>query len=267
MNVRLEGLVGVAAHGADAAEFLNRLLTQDNRELAVGASQATARLDDRGRLQALYSLFRVEDRTWILVAESGTGQAHADWLDRYLFSEDVVLRAIDGGGWFTDEAPDSAAQGLRCPRLRWGRDGFDVLESPVPADAVGYESLDAMRIRLGELAWPDDVPPGALLHDVGLGGVASLHKGCFLGQETVHRVVARGEVRKALVGLVLSESASSFASIERDGAVIGRVGRVGLDPSLGRIALGVVRKPFDQVGTQVEVGAARAEVVALPMSG
>ena len=49
-------------------------------------------------------------------------------------------------------------------------------------------------------------------------------KGCYMGQETVSRIVHMGQVRKILMGLRLSEGRASVDSVVlRDGREVGKV--------------------------------------------
>jgi folate-binding protein YgfZ len=260
MIVRLGRLAALRVTGTDAADLLGRILSNDVHRLGVGDVQDTARLDDRGRVAALYRLARVATDAFVLMADGGAAAEHAAGLDRYVFGEDVRIDVLAESGWWTDGiAPTDAVS-----RSRYGRDGWDV-PGPAPADAVDESAMEPLRVRSGALRWPDDAPSNALLSDLGMSSVASLTKGCYPGQETVQRQFSRGEVRRALVGLRLDGPAPAGAPLVDDGDVLGRLGLPASDPDLGWISLGVVRRPHDRVGTHLRAGERRAQVVALPM--
>ena len=113
-----------------------------------------------------------------------------------------------------------------------------------------------------------DITADNLLHETGL--VAEYHspsKGCYVGQEVVARLEARGgNVNKLLRGLRLSAPASPGAAIEAgDGKEIGRITSAGTSESLGAIAMGYVHRSAAAPGTEVRVGGASARVEALPL--
>ena len=102
-----------------------------------------------------------------------------------------------------------------------------------------------------------------LLHETGL--VAECHspaKGCYVGQEVVARLEARGgNVNKALRGLRLSAPAAAGATVHAGGREVGRVTTAAVSPRLGPIALAYVHRGHFASGTAVEVDGAPATVV------
>jgi tRNA-modifying protein YgfZ len=108
-----------------------------------------------------------------------------------------------------------------------------------------------------------DVTEENLLHETGLVGEChSPAKGCYVGQEVVARLEARGgNVNKALRGLRLSAPASAGAAVTVEGRDVGRVTTAGVSPRLGPIALAYVHRSHFAPGTAVEVGGAPATVV------
>jgi folate-binding protein YgfZ len=131
------------------------------------------------------------------------------------------------------------------------------------ARAIGRAALDALRVEALRPWFGSDVSEGNLLHETGL--LAECHsptKGCYVGQEIVARLSARGgNVNKALRGLRLSAPAQAGDAITTDGREVGRVTTAALSPRLGPIALGYVHRSHFAAGTCVEVGGAGATVV------
>ncbi|HJS59703.1 MAG TPA: glycine cleavage T C-terminal barrel domain-containing protein [Vicinamibacteria bacterium] len=128
------------------------------------------------------------------------------------------------------------------------------------------EAFDALRIEEGRPLFGVDVTEDNLLHETGL--LAEYHsstKGCYVGQETVARLEARGgHVNKALRGLRLSRAAAPGATIQVDGQEIGRLTSAGVSDRLGPIAMGYVHRNHFAPGTAVVVDGAPASVTALP---
>jgi folate-binding protein YgfZ len=128
---------------------------------------------------------------------------------------------------------------------------------------VGHDALDVLRVEMLRPWYGSDVSEENLLHETGL--VAECHspaKGCYIGQEVVARLEARGgNVNKALRGLRLSAPASAGSAVTLEGREIGRVTTAAVSPRLGPIALAYVHRAHIAPGAGVEVGGAPATVV------
>lgn len=160
---------------------------------------------------------------------------------------------------------------------------------------VGWAAFNACRIEAGtplfgidfELAEPavpgakpqagEDPSPraaGVLPAETGLlDRAVSFVKGCYLGQEVVARMHARGQVARKLVGLKLDNGMLPIAGehvFDEKQNQIGAITSSTMSPVLSdaAIALAIVKKPFFEPGKVVHVpaeGAIReAKVVALP---
>ena len=163
-----------------------------------------------------------------------------------------VARAGDlpGGGFVLHASPEGA------------RGAWDAL-SRSGARPVGLDALDARRIETFRPWWGDDVTEENLLHETGLvPEVVSFHKGCYVGQEIVARVDARGgHVNKALRGLRLLAPVAPGAAVTVGGKSVGRVTTPGTSPRLGPIALAYVHRDHFASGTAVEADGRPATVV------
>lgn len=160
---------------------------------------------------------------------------------------------------------------------------------------VGWAAFNAARIEAGtpifgidfELAEPsvpgakpkpDDEntpkPQGVLPAETGLlDRAVSFTKGCYLGQEIVARMHARGQVARKLVGLKVDDDALPIAGehvFDDQENQIGVITSSTMSPMLSdaAIALAIVRKPHFDPGRSVIVPAEgkmrKAQVVALP---
>jgi folate-binding protein YgfZ len=161
-------------------------------------------------------------------------------------------------------------------RDRCGRGGFDVY-APAAAIATLHdlpprspEIAEAERVALGEVRWPNDMPVRLLLHELGLRDrVCSFEKGCYIGQEVVHRIDVMGQLRRALVGVRADAAFASGAEVIVGDEVVGRVTSPAAHPRLGHIGLAVVRKPNDTAGLPIvlrwEGGETTGLTATLPM--
>jgi len=167
-----------------------------------------------------------------------------------------IVRASDfpAGGWAVHVAPEHAA---------------DVRAALIAAGAVriGEATLDALRVEDGRPWYGRDVTEDNLLHETGL--VAEYHspaKGCYVGQEVIARLEARGaHVNKVLRGLRLQAPVEAGAVVHAEGKDVGMVTTSGVSPRLGAIAMAFLHRSRNEVGSTVEVEGQGAVVAALPL--
>jgi folate-binding protein YgfZ len=169
-----------------------------------------------------------------------------------------IVRASDfpAGGWAIQTSPEQAAE-VRAALIAAG------------AVAIGEGTLDVLRVEDGRPWYGRDVTEDNLLHETGL--VAEYHaptKGCYVGQEVIARLEARGaNVNKVLRGLRLAAPVERGAALHADGKDVGVVTTSGVSPRLGAIAMAFVHRSRADAGTVVEVAGAPATVTILPITG
>lgn len=164
----------------------------------------------------------------------------------------LVARASDlpGGGVVVHASPEDAAA-VREALLAAG------------ARPVGRETLDLLRVEAIRPWCGPDVTEDNILHETGLlSEYASFTKGCYVGQEVVARLDARGgHVNKALRGLRLSAPVPPGTPLLAGDKEVGRVTTPAVSPRLGPIALGYVHRSHFGAGTSLRAGEAAATVV------
>jgi folate-binding protein YgfZ len=141
---------------------------------------------------------------------------------------------------------------------------------------VGWAAYNACRIEGGrplfDIDFGNSADPDLSVLPAEAGQFAravSVTKGCYLGQEIVARMHARGQVAKQLVGLRVEADALPVAGatlFDANDNQIGVVTSSTVSPVLSNasIALGYLKKPFFAIGTKVKVpaeGAMRDAVV------
>jgi len=169
-----------------------------------------------------------------------------------------IARAGDlpAAGWVVHAAPPDAGA---------------VREALVAAGAVPVSgaTLDVLRIEDGRPWYGPDVTAENLLHETGLvGEYHSPSKGCYVGQEVIARLDARGgNVNKILRGLRLGAPVVAGATLSVDGRDVGRVTTAGVSPRLGPIAMAFVHRSAAEPGTKVDVDGTTGTVGVLPLAG
>jgi glycine cleavage system T protein len=139
------------------------------------------------------------------------------------------------------------------------------------ACAVGLEALETLRIESGIAVCGQELTEETIPVEANLLEAISYTKGCYIGQEVIARIDARGHVNRRLVGLVLDgeilpAQGAPVVSPERE---VGWVTSATYSPALQQnIALGYVRREVLNPGTHLEVQAngttLGATVVELP---
>jgi tRNA-modifying protein YgfZ len=184
-----------------------------------------------------------------------------------LAAEEHVAVTIAGKAALVVAAGDLPAGGLVLHVEADGRK--DVEAALVEAGAVRLDrgALDALRIEEGRAWFGPDVTSENLLHEMGhVAEYVSFSKGCYVGQEVVARLDARGgNVNKALRGLRLEAPTTAGTVLRAGEKEIGRVTTAAVSPRLGPLALAYVHRSHFEPGTVVEAGGLAATVASLPL--
>jgi folate-binding protein YgfZ len=227
--------------GRDRATFLHAMLSNDIKGLAAGRGGGAALLDVHGKVQALMTVWALEDRL-LLVLPAGLAVKTTEALDHYMFSEKATFRdATSEWSLLMLAGPQAAAlvrrlTGVEPPTATWShslatlagvevrlvRGAGETGEAEVwvvstvaqgpgvwtallagGARPVGLTASESLRLETGTPRWGHDVDATVLLPEIPLEGLVSYTKGCYLGQEVVVRIRDRGHVNRHLRGLVV----------------------------------------------------------------
>jgi folate-binding protein YgfZ len=166
--------------------------------------------------------------------------------------EVVVARAGDlpGGGFVLHASPEHAPRAWKAL-------------AEAGARPVGREALDARRVEDLRPWYGFDITEENLLHETGLlDELRSTTKGCYVGQEVVARLDARGgHVNKALRRLRLSAPTAPGSPVLAEEKEVGRITTPATSPRYGPIALGWVHRSHFDPGQELSVAGAPATVV------
>jgi tRNA-modifying protein YgfZ len=293
----------LALTGAEAVEFLNGQVTNELADLRPGEGRYAAFLTHKGKMLGdLRVLARGDAREdapseLLLDTERVALQALFDMIIRFKLGYAVELhkRTLERGilsligpradavagtpALARDEHANAAVQfeGLGAIAART-QDGIDLICAAEDTDAlraaliahgaqqVSETAAECLRIERGRPRFGVDIDENTIPQEAGLNERAvSFTKGCYVGQETVARLHYRGKPNRHLRGLRLSAPASGREELRLGERVVGHVGSTAVSPSLGPIALALVRREV-QPGSTLSVGerALSAEVVELP---
>lgn len=262
----------VWVEGPEAERFLQGTLTNDVAALAPGRSAEALLLDVKGHIRHAMHVHRDGPEAFTLVAAAESGPALAADLEDLHVAEDLEIFADSAQMAVTNAAGavESDIEILLRPGLRGlvGADPAAVGEA-LGVPVVQGAAVEAVRVAAGVIDPGGAGGRGPLVQEAGLEDVAvSFSKGCYLGQETVARVAHRGHVNRTPRGLRLSGPVATGAAVELEGREVGRVAASVVHPSLGPIAVAILRGEVPD-GAEVAVAGAAgapARVTGLPLS-
>jgi folate-binding protein YgfZ len=273
--------------GPDRVDFAQGQMTNDLKAAPTPGVVACCFLNVRGQIEFFARAYKRQDDVYLHLA-AGQAEGLAARLRRYVIFDQVELADVTAElgtvhvwnaqtvpGW-TADGPDAqtferAGGTVLAGRVnRTGRPGVDLhyltrLESEVLAALGGEETslatLDAARVRAGIPDVTRDGFTGTLLPEIGLdvGGplpAISYRKGCYVGQEIMARLEARGNARYHLARLA-GAGLPDHAGVTRGGKVVGQSGLHADGLSLARL-----RRELAP-GEAVEVGGVPATVELL----
>ena len=288
--------------GADRIDFVQGQVSHDVRELADGGVRDALLLDHRGRPQADLVMVRRERDVFVAVDDDRGGVVR-DSLGAHVIFDQVVIEALDERlASFVVSGAEALAvlrDALAIEQLpttpdtviQVGWRGADVMlharqrglsaavdvhllsEHLAPlwttlaaggAVSIGERALATARVAAGIAAAAAE-GVDALPQEAGLEARISYRKGCYLGQEIMARVEARGNVRRSLATLALegAPALDDVGLVGDDGRPAGRVGTVAPWPDGGWTALAVVRNEV-RVDAQVRTERVAARVLGRP---
>jgi folate-binding protein YgfZ len=176
--------------GPDALSYLQSQLSQDLRDMGLGASTWSFLLQPTGKIDVLVRVWRTADDTFVLDTDAGFGEVLVARLQRFKIRVRAEVTALP---WRCVAVRGGAIDGL----VAWGV-GADLLGEdvqPPPSVEPGNEAdLLAARIEAGWPAMGSEIVPGETIPaESGIVAAAvSFTKGCYPGQELVERMDSRG---------------------------------------------------------------------------
>ncbi|QQS34098.1 MAG: hypothetical protein IPM50_05850 [Acidobacteriota bacterium] len=258
----------VAVWGGEAVQFLDGLITNDVKTLGDGEQMLAAFPNAQGRLLAVVRVRRDGDR-FLIETEEATREKVFQNLFRFTFAGDFFVEDLSDQFRYLETfgaEPPASAGGLMFAGRSTGY--FAPHDRPLPDGPIPIsdELYETLRIESGVPKFGIDMDETTIVPELGIDGLISYNKGCYIGQEIIARIHFRGHVAKQLTGLVSTDGlgpGNELTSPECKPA--GRITSVTFSPKLGKtIALAYVRYDFLAPGTELLAGETRAEVSELP---
>jgi tRNA-modifying protein YgfZ len=205
----------VRVAGPDAAEYLQRMVSNDVEALAVGDACPALLLTAKARVIAPLVVLRRGGDVFLLLTEPGLGAVVSAHLTRMRLrarceiepeEHESVIVFGDDSGFATD-----------WPGVR---EALDAGLEPT----LSEEELELRRIEAGVPRWEHEIDDRILPAEAALDEThVSFSKGCYPGQEPVARLHYRGHPNRRLRVVELDDVPEQDARLLHDGREVGRV--------------------------------------------
>ncbi len=279
----------IAVWGKEAVQFLDGLISNDMKTLGDGEIMLAAFPNAQGRLLAVVRVRRQGDR-YLFETEEAMREKVFTNLFRFTFAGDFFVEDLsDSYAYF--ELFNMSDRVASSGGVNFGESSTIVESESVSkfrdellsanAAEISNQLHEILRIESGTPRYGIDMDDTTIVPELGLDGLISYNKGCYIGQEIIARIHFRGHVAKRLTGLVLSEppavaggltSPSSDADTNdalviqsSEGKNAGRMTSSTYSPNLEKtIALAYVRYDYLAAGTELTANGIKAIVTDLP---
>lgn len=291
--------------GRDRTRWLNGMVSNNIRDLAVGNGIYAFLLTPQGHIQAdAYAFNRGE--SLLVETERSQGETVLRIFRKYIIMDKVEIEDVsEKVAVFALAGPKSGevvasvgattnltalqfneinCNGMKLTVVRGDNPGFPNYEIWVPADqadAIGNallqagaievheQTLETFRILCGIPKLGQDTREKTLPQETGQERALNFNKGCYIGQEIVERIRARGAVHRTFVGFEVEGTVPAAGTkIQSEGKEVGEITSIAAEPLKGkRLALGYLRREFLATDKTLTAGQAEVKAVTLPFSG
>jgi aminomethyltransferase len=281
----------IATEGPQAAELLQRLLSNDISKVQVGGAQYSCLCnEDGGVLDDLFT-YRLADEQYLTVTNAANHQRDLEWFEAHAVEFNVQVKdrieafamlAVQGPEargivarlasdelpvrFRTEELLISGCPTLVCGTGYTGEDGVELLVAPEDARTVwdaligagaspaGLGARDTLRLEVNYCLYGNDLSEERTPIEAGLGWCVKEDTG-FVGSEACRRVRDQGP-KEVLEPFVITGS-----GIPRQGnpilageETVGEVTSGTMSPSLGvGIGMGYIRSDLAEPGREIEI--------------
>lgn len=228
--------------GRDSQRFLQRIISNDVKNLTPGQGTYATLLTAQGRIMADFRVYCAED-FFLLDTDADLLEKTLQGLRKYVVADKVTVEPLPVFA-LSVQGPQSRAlmektlarelpvmteyghfaTGLLGFPVRviqassTGEPGYEIwldedampsvwkeilARAPAGALPAGTEALESLRIEAGIPRYGPDFGEDTLPLEAGLLNALSFNKGCYIGQEIVERARSRGHVNWKLVGLTI----------------------------------------------------------------
>jgi len=223
----------VRVAGPDAADYLQRMVSNDVEALGAGEACPALLLTAKARVIAPLVVLRRADDDFLLLTEPGLGEIVTAQLMRIRLRAQCEIEPEEHESVLVFGAADGFTTDWRG-----AREALDAGLDPTLSD----EELELRRIESGVPRWEREIDDRILPAEAGLEEThISFSKGCYPGQEPVARLHFRGHPNRGLRVVELDEMPEYDAPLLHDGREVGRATSAARRADGSVVALAYVR--------------------------
>jgi tRNA-modifying protein YgfZ len=232
VEVALRRRACIRVAGPDAADYLQRMVSNDVESLQAGEACPALLLTPKARVIAPLVVVRRADDDFLLLTEPELGEAVRAHLTRMRLRAQCEIEPEQHESVLLFGSEDGFATDF--PEAR------EALDTGLVA-TLSDEQLEARRVAAGVPRWGRELDDRVLPAEAGLDAThISFSKGCYPGQEPVARLHYRGHPNRTLRVIRLPRVPAYDAELVHDGKVVGRVTSA-VEAEGGALALAYVR--------------------------
>lgn len=278
---------------ADRVDFVHRMTTNNIAALKLGQSAVTVLTSPVARMLYVFTVLNRGDDLWLLPAGTDGPQLARHLRGQIFFMDKVkvadlseshrrlrlmgpaAVELLAQADLPTPEAETFAVkdntvvlnqQALDVPGYEIVAPAEDVAALLARFEAGGAVPVDAdtynvRRIELGRPGAGAELVEAYNPLEAGLAWTCADNKGCYTGQEIIARQITYDKITKALVTLHSDELLAPGTELTAAGRTVGEVTSAAYSPRAeAPIALAVVKRPQNVVGTVLDAGGQRVVV-------
>jgi folate-binding protein YgfZ len=272
----------VGHYGYEALDLLERLTTNNLKDLKVNQAARTLFTSDKGRvIDSLFVIVNSEDNL-TLISEAPQASTIINEIDRYTIIEETSLQDIsklnshytiygeNADQFIENVVQDSDGDILKTKisdglikiindqskNVPW----YEVISDSVNERdlysyvvSIGCQTVDALHLNsfcVDNLipTYDREFGPHTNPLESGLGNLVDFDKGCYLGQEVISRIFNYGKLQRKLVLLESEGSVNVSDKLTVDGKQVGIVTSVTSKAKNLHRALGLVKVKYCNIG-------------------
>ena len=295
----------IAVTGKDRVRWLNGMITNNIRDLAVNRGNYSFALNHQGRIIADLYTYNFGDHFMIDTYRSQS-EVILKTVGRYIIMDDVKLadsgQTLAALGVCGPKAKDALAaliniaelEPLQVTQEKLGALEITVVRGPeqkpgwyeiwthpdnllsvweiltrTGAQPVGANALEFWRVLHGVPQYGQDIRERDLPQETEQAQALNFTKGCYIGQEIVERIRSRGQVHRKLSGFEFPDGLIAPGKYDADGRTLAEITtalEIPLPGGTKNFGLGYVRRESVTPGSQIDLNGKKATVVDLPFA-
>lgn len=264
----------VRCAGEDVRRFLQGILSADVEALRPGQARPAALLTVKGKIVTEVILLGLRAGGLALALPADAADEALALLERHVIMDDVTLTRDDAASFVMVWPAPIQGPEVECLEATYPAPGWLAIGTAAAlgaalgeARATDLEGWTLRRIEAGAPGWGEEIKAGVFPPEAGFVAAVSYDKGCFMGQEPLARIHARGQVNRVLVRVraaACPPAALDLAAPDRPEA--GRWTTWARDPAGGALGLAIVHRAAAQPGATLSAeGIGAVTVISGPL--